>query len=190
MSILEIFILSVGLCFDTFAVSLSSGICLPYISRAQFVKIFLSFALFQSVFTFTGWVLGRSLLGIIGSVDHWVAFLLLAYIGIKMIREGLENKEEVCIDVRKTRILITVSVATSIDALAVGIGLAMTSFTFNRILIASAIILAVTAIAASAGLKGGRYIGSKTGRRSEIFGGLILIAIGLKILVEHLEILS
>jgi putative Mn2+ efflux pump MntP len=66
----------------------------------------------------------------------------------------------------------------------------MTSFTFNRILIASAIILVVTSIAASAGLKGGRYIGSKTGRRSEIFGGLILIAIGLKILVEHLEILS
>lgn len=97
----------------------------------------------------------KSLLGIIGSVDHWVAFLLLVYIGVKMIREGLENKEEVCIDVRKTRILITVSVATSIDALAVGIGLAMTSFTFNRILIASAIILAVTAIAASAGLKGG-----------------------------------
>jgi putative Mn2+ efflux pump MntP len=191
MSILEIFILSVGLCFDTFAVSLSSGICLPYISRAQFAKIFLSFALFQSVFTFTGWVLGKSLLGIIGPVDHWIAFLLLAYIGVKMIREGLENnEEEVCIDVRKTKILITVSVATSIDALAVGIGLAMAKFTFDRILITAAIIFVVTAIAASAGLKGGRYIGTKAGRRSEIFGGLILIAIGLKILVEHLEILS
>src|SRR5512133_2801348 len=108
MTIFEIILLSVGLCFDTFAVSLSSGICLPFISRAHFIKIFLSFALFQSVFTITGWLLGSSVLGLIGSIDHWIAFILLSYIGIKMIREGMEkNDEEVCIDVRKTKTLVT-----------------------------------------------------------------------------------
>lgn len=191
MSILALIILSLGLCFDTFAVSLSSGICLPYVSRTQFVKIFFSFAIFQSLFTLAGWLLGSGLQGLIGSVDHWIAFLLLGYIGVKMIFEGLSKVDDkVCIDVRQTKTLITVSIATSIDALAVGVGLALANLSFSRILLASAIIMVVTAIAASAGLKGGRYIGAKAGRRSEVFGGLILIAIGVKILVEHLEKLS
>jgi len=191
MSILEIFILSIGLCFDTFAVSLSSGICIPYIGRRDFIKIVFSFAIFQSGFTLLGWIMGNSLLKYIGAFDHWIAFTLLAYIGGKMIYESLIKKsEELCIDLRTTKTLIMVSVATSIDALAVGISLAMINLSFAKISAAWLIIALVTALSAIIGIKGGRRIGVKAGKRSELLGGLILIAIGIKILVEHLEILS
>jgi len=191
MSFAELLILAVGLCFDTFAVSLSSGMCLPQIPRWSFIRIVSSFAFFQAMFAFLGWILGQGLDKIIGAFDHWVAFILLAYIGGKMIKEGLTREEnEVCIDVRNLRILLTVSVATSIDAMAVGIGLAVTSLSLSRIGLATGLIFIVTAIASVIGLKGGRFISAKAGKSSEIVGGLILIAIGLKILVEHLEILT
>jgi len=191
MSILEIFILSIGLCFDTFAVSLSSGICIPYIGRRDFIKIVFSFAIFQSGFTLLGWIMGNSLLKYIGAFDHWIAFTLLVYIGGKMIYESLIKKsEELCIDLRTTKTLIMVSVATSIDALAVGISLAMINLSFAKISAAWLIIALVTALSAIIGIKGGRRIGEKAGKRSEILGGIILIVIGVKILVEHLEILS
>lgn len=191
MSFAELLILAVGLCFDTFAVSLSSGMCLPQIPRWSFIRIVSTFAFFQAMFAFLGWILGQGLDKIIGAFDHWVAFILLAYIGGKMIKEGLtREKNEVCIDVRNPRILLTVSVATSIDAMAVGIGLAVTSLSLSRIGMATGLIFIVTAIASVIGLKGGRFISAKAGKSSEIVGGLILIAIGLKILVEHLEILT
>jgi len=191
MSFAELLILAVGLCFDTFAVSLSSGMCLPQIPRWSFIRIVSTFAFFQAMFAFLGWILGQGLDKIIGAFDHWVAFILLAYIGGKMIKEGLTREEnEVCIDVRNPRILLTVSVATSIDAMAVGIGLAVTSLSLSRIGMATGLIFIVTAIASVIGLKGGRFISAKAGKSSEIVGGLILIAIGLKILVEHLEILT
>ena len=191
MSILEIFILSIGLCFDTFAVSLSSGICLPYIGRRDFVKIVAYFALFQSGFTVAGWIMGSSLLKFIGALDHWIAFVLLVYIGGKMVYESLFKKsDDICIDLRLTRTLVTIAIATSIDALAVGISLAMINLSIAKISIAWFFIAIVTALSATVGIKGGRKIGANAGKRSELLGGLILIAIGIKILVEHLEILS
>jgi len=192
MSIFEIFILSLGLCFDTFAVSLSSGICLPFIERKDFVKIVSFFALFQSGFTILGWLAGSSLLTFIGGVDHWIAFILLTYIGGKMVIDGLfkKDEDEICVDLRVTKTLVTVAVATSIDALAVGITLAVIKLSVIKISIAWLFIVATTAISAITGIKGGRKIGAKAGKRSELLGGLILIAIGVKILVEHLEILS
>lgn len=125
MSIFEIFILSVGLCFDTFAVSLSSGICLPYIGKREFIRIVSFFAIFQSGFTLLGWLAGSSILQYIKAVDHWIAFALLVYIGGKMVYESLFKKsDEICVDLRVTRTLVTVAIATSIDALAVGVSLA------------------------------------------------------------------
>lgn len=191
MSIVEVFILAVGLCFDTFAVSLSSGMCLPYIERRDFVKIVAFFALFQSGFTVAGWLMGSSVLDYIGVLDHWIAFALLVYIGGKMVYESLFSKgDEPCVDLRVTKQLVTIAIATSIDALAVGISLAMINMQLERMALAWIIIASVTAISATVGIKGGRKIGTKVGKRSELVGGLILIAIGLKILVEHLEFLS
>ena len=191
MSILEIFILSLGLCFDTFAVSLSSGICLPYIERWTFIKIVSVFALFQSGLTLLGWLAGSTLLNYIGSVDHWLAFVLLFYIGGKMVYGSLFAKsDEICVDLRVTRTLLTVAVATSIDALAVGVTLAIINLSVTKICIAWVFIALTTALSAMAGIKGGRRIGEKAGKRSELLGGVILMAIGIKILVEHLEILS
>jgi len=191
MSILEIFILSLGLCFYTFAVSLSSGICLPYIERWTFIKIVSVFALFQSGLTLLGWLAGSTLLNYIGSVDHWLAFVLLFYIGGKMVYGSLFAKsDEICVDLRVTRTLLTVAVATSIDALAVGVTLAIINLSVTKICIAWVFIALTTALSAMAGIKGGRRIGEKAGKRSELLGGVILMAIGIKILVEHLEILS
>ncbi|MEN6619217.1 MAG: manganese efflux pump MntP family protein [Rikenellaceae bacterium] len=191
MSIFEIFILSVGLCFDTFAVSLSSGICLPYIGKREFIRIVSFFAIFQSGFTLLGWLAGSSILQYIKAVDHWIAFALLVYIGGKMVYESLFKKsDEICVDLRVTRTLVTVAIATSIDALAVGVSLALINLSLTKIFIAWFFIAATTALSATTGIKGGRKIGAKAGKRSELLGGLILIAIGVKILIEHLEILS
>jgi len=191
MNILEILVLAVGLCFDTFAVSLSSGICLPPIRRSEFLKITLTFATIQSLFTLAGWLLGSGLERLISSVDHWIAFSVLFYIGGKMIWEAFSGKdEERCIDIRKFKIMVIAAAATSIDALAVGVTLAVINMPLNSILIASSAIFLTTALASAIGLKWGRKIGIKAGKRSEILGGIILVIIGVKILVEHLNILS
>mgnify|MGYP000847460172 CR=1 FL=1 len=190
MSWIEIILLAIGLCFDTFAVSLSSGMCLPQIPRISFVKIVTTFAIVQSLFTLTGWIAGKGILTLISSVDHWIAFIILVYIGIKMIRESLSNPEDICIDLRNPRILFTASVATSIDALAVGVGLAMASLNILGIAKAGIVIFIFTLLSSVVGIKWGRHVGLKAGKRSGIIGGIILIAIGFKILIEHLEILN
>lgn len=191
MSILEIFILSVGLCFDTFAVSLSSGVCLPYIERKNFIKIITFFALFQSGFTLIGWLAGSTLLLFIGGIDHWIAFFLLFYIGSKMIYGSIFKKgDEICVDLRVTKTLVTVAIATSIDALAVGVSLAVINLPLEKMSVAWLLIATTTSLSATIGIKGGRRIGIKAGKRAEFFGGFILIVIGVKILVEHLGFLS
>ena len=190
MSWAEIILLAIGLCFDTFAVSLSSGMCLPQIPRLSFVRIVSTFASVQAVFALAGWFAGNALLTLISSVDHWIAFIILSYIGLKMIRESLSNPDELCLDIRQPKILITASVATSIDALAVGIGLAMASLDLAEISKSALIIFLFTLLSSVIGIKWGRYVGVRIGKRSGVIGGFILIIIGLKILVEHLEILN
>jgi putative Mn2+ efflux pump MntP len=190
MSGAEIILLAIGLCFDTFAVSLSSGICLPQIPRLAFIRIVLTFASVQAVLTMTGWFAGKGLLSFISPVDHWIAFAILLYIGIKMIKDSMSDDRDVCLDLRRAGVLISASVATSIDALAVGVGLAIASVNLKEIGVASVVIFVATLIASIAGIKWGRYVGLKAGKRSGVVGGVILIAIGIKILVEHLEILN
>lgn len=190
MSYIELFLLAAGLCFDTFAVSLTGGICTRgSLCARQILHIILCFAVFQAGLTFAGWLLGYSVSDYISKVDHWVAFVLLGYIGGKMIVEGCSKKEEEVSgsSLLITRQLVLLSVATSIDAIAVGISLAMVRLSFMKIGITTAMVLACTALASLAGLLGGRRLGSGIGKKSEILGGIILIAIGVKILVEHLS---
>ena len=179
MSYIELFLLAAGLCFDTFAVSLTGGICTQdSLGRRQILKIILCFAVFQAGLSFAGWLLGYS-------VSDYIS---LGYIGVKMIVEGCSREDEAVSksSLLNPRQLVLLSIATSIDAVAVGISLALVKLPFLKIGICTAMVFVCTALASLAGLLGGRRLGASVGKKSEILGGLILIAIGAKILIEHL----
>lgn len=187
MSYPEIFLLALGLSVDTFVVSLSGGVCSGKINFAKMVGIATVFALFQTGFTFVGWFLGYSVIDLISEIDHWIAFALLCYIGGRMIYSSVKEKDDAkCINLSDTRTLVMASVATSIDALAVGISFAMLSLPGIKFITALILILIITAIASIIGLFSGNRVGALFGKRSEIAGGAVLIIIGIKILVEHL----
>jgi len=189
MNFVEILLIAVSLCFDTLAVSIIGGACIHSINLRKRVKIFMSFALFQAGFTFIGWGLGASVSQYISQFDHWIAFLLLLYIGGKMILDTVFHKEEEKgVDLLNTGKLVISSMATSIDALAVGLSFAMTGMKAGDILWSVAVIGVVTAISSIIGLRGGEKLGRLLGNKCNIIGGIILIAIGAKILFEHLSI--
>lgn len=205
MDILSIILIAIGLSMDAFAVSVTNGIIIKDIKMGHALKIGLYFGAFQAVMPIIGWLAGSQFEEYIISIDHWIAFVMLAFIGEKMIWEayGAEDNETetveemcevavskqntVCEDPLRIGRLIVLAVATSIDALAVGI-----SFAFLRVSIiqSAALIGMITFIICFAGV----YIGNKCGcllkRKAEIVGGLILICIGLKILLEHLGIIG
>ena len=203
MTIVEILLLAVSLSFDTFAVSLSCGVSTAFIERKRFIIVVTTFALTQTCFTVGGWLFGAGVVSYIGGIDHWVAFVLLCYVGGKMIWENrghssrsgngycdveggsVEGRDKKKIDIKNNRTLITLSIATSIDALAVGISLAMIAMSEFKVCFLFISIAIVTAMAAIVGLKSGSKIGVRMGNRASIIGGIILIAIGVKILVEH-----
>lgn len=186
MSFIEILLIAVGLCFDTLAVSLVGGACLGDANVWKRAGIVLSFALFQAGFTFIGWLLGSTVSQYIEAFDHWVAFILLAYIGGKMVVEAFSKDEEKPVNLLDTGKLVVASIATSIDALAVGISFAMLHMPMREILFSVLVIGLVTALAAFIGLRGGERLGRLLGKKCNLIGGLILIGIGLKILLEHL----
>ena len=190
MTWVELVLLAISLSFDTFAVSVSGGICLPNCcTRWKRVEIWMSFAIFQTLFALIGLMLGESVIGIIGSFDHWIAFGLLVYLGGKMIKDAFSSQEEgegECLDLMRRKTMVTMSVATSIDALAVGISLAMVELAVVKIVGGLGLIFLITALASIIGLRFGRFIGNRVGGKVTALGGLILISIGIKVLVEHL----
>lgn len=188
MTWIEIFLIAVSLCFDTLTVSLIGGACISGIDWKKVAGIAFSFAFFQGGLTFAGWLLGASVDSYIARYDHWVAFALLAFIGGRMVKESFSGKESASsVNLLNAGSLILASIATSIDAFAVGISFAMSGdFTIGRIAGAVATIAAVTAAAAVAGLCGGRRIGNLLGPRCNLVGGCVLIAIGIRILIGHL----
>ncbi len=176
-------LLGIGLSFDSFAVSVSFGIMKREIrfQQACFVAFFLAF--FQAAFPILGWLIGMSLKNLISAYDHWIAFVLLSLIGIKMINEGMKPfHERQEFNPMQMRYILGISVATSIDALIVGLSF---GFMDTNIFLPSGIIGAVTFIAAMLGMLFGKNISGKKSQRSIIVGGIILILIGLKILAEH-----
>jgi len=185
MDYLSIVFIAIGLSMDSLAVSIVNGLMMPKLKffRAMYIAFFL--ALFQAAMPVLGYLAGSIIEEEIKSIDHWLAFILLAFIGGKMIVEGknapkhIDTRTDYQLSLSK---LITQSIATSIDALAVGI-----SFAFLDIKIYSTafIIGVVTFLFSMIGLRMGKSIGAKTRGRMEIIGGLFLIAIGMKILIEH-----
>jgi len=182
--IITFFLIGIGLSFDSFAVSVSCGLMKREIGfkEAAFIAFFLAF--FQAAFPIIGWLIGSTVKDLISSVDHWIAFGLLAFIGVKMIIEGTK-KDGALTDFNpfKLSVLIGLSVATSIDALVVGLSF---GFLDMPILLPVIIIGIVTFIASMLGMLFGKNIPAKRSRQSLVLGGVILISIGVKILVEHL----
>ena len=189
MGILSILLIAVSLAMDAFAVSISNGISQK---KSRFPEAFataLSFGVFQGVMPFLGWALGSSFSARIEKVDHWIAFALLAFIGIHMIVEAVRGGDscESGSAVFSIKTLLSLSVATSIDALAVGVSFALSGTnTLPGILLAASIIAGVTLIICLAGFYIGRRFGCIFKNKAEIAGGCILTLMGVKILVEHL----
>lgn len=187
MSILEIWLLAISLAIDCFTVSITSGIILHRIRWGIFLKMAFLFGLFQAAMPFLGWLGASRFNHLIETYDHWIAFALLAFLGIRMIREHFKDEEERSFDPTRMKVILTLAVATSIDALAVGISFAFTGFrTLSSLLYPLTAIGIASFVISLAGSLIGVFFGKRFNLRVEIFGGLVLIGIGVKILFEHL----
>ena len=185
MDIVSILLIAVGLAMDAFAVSICKGLAMRSPGPRSMLIIGLWFGGFQALMPVVGYLLGSAFYDLISDYDHWIAFGLLAFIGLNMIRESLsDDDEELDADIGIAT-MIVLAVATRIDALAVGITFAMDG---TDILLPVIVIGAVTMVLSVIGVKIGSKVGSSFGRRAELLGGLILIGIGLKILLEHLGV--
>nr|WP_320118698.1 manganese efflux pump MntP family protein [uncultured Marinifilum sp.] len=184
MELISIYLIALGLSVDSFAASVCSGLAIKNIQFYQAIKIAFFLALFQGGMPIIGWFAGWELKDLIKDFDHWIAFLLLAALGSKMIYESYNNKgSQPNFNPLKTSVLLSMSIATSIDALVVGFSMAIIA---EQIWIPAIIIGLVTFIVSMTGMFLGKKIGAKLRRKSEFFGGFVLICIGLKILIEHL----
>jgi manganese efflux pump family protein len=184
MDYLTITGIALGLCFDTFAVSLSCGVVQYKILFRQALRIAIVLALFQGGLTVAGYFLGTIVSDTLKSIDHWIALGLLSFLGIKMITEGLKDKEfREMPDLTSFKVLFTIAIGTSIDAFAVGISFALLDV---QIWISGFIISTVTFLASMTAIRIGKSAGEKLGERVEITGGIILIALGVKIFLEHI----
>ena len=184
MGLLTILIVALGLSFDTFAVSLSFGVVQNKIMFWQAVKVAILLAIFQAGLLVVGYFLGSFVSDIIKAADHWVALVLLSFLGIRMMIEGIKRKEnDEARDYTRIKELLTVAVGTSIDAFAVGISFALLDL---MIWLSGVIIGIVTFLASMTAIRIGKSAGSKLGQRVEVVGGLILLAIGIKIFLEHM----
>lgn len=184
MDILNITVIALGLAMDAFAVSITSGLTIKNLKIKYAFRIALFFGLFQAFMPLIGWLAGLSLKDFISGFDHWIAFGLLCFIGCRMIYESIKiESSEREINQLNVYFLLVLSVATSIDALAVGI-----SFAFLMISIVTPIIVIgiVTFLLSFIGVFIGNRVGHFFEGKFEIIGGLILIGIGIKILIEHL----
>ncbi len=186
MGLVELFILAVGLSMDAFAVSICKGLSLCRIQPKHMCIAGAWFGGFQALMPLIGYLLGSVFSDIITKYDHWVAFILLAIIGANMIKESLEKDAESCDASMTMKSMFVLAVATSIDALAVGV-----TFAFLDVAIVPAVtfIGVVTFICSAIGVKIGSIFGTKYKSKAELLGGIVLVVIGLKILLEGFGIL-
>jgi putative Mn2+ efflux pump MntP len=178
--------LSCALAMDAFAVALVTGLVLNPVTRRQVFRLAFHFGLFQFLMPLLGWLGGTAVRRYVSGIDHWIAFGLLAFVGGKMLWEGISDRDgetSASNDPTSGWSLVVLSVATSIDALAVGLSLAMLG---SAIVVPAIVIGIVAASFTTLGMFIGRRLSSAWGKRVEVLGGLILIGIGVKILAEHL----
>ena len=186
MSYFEIFFIAIGLSMDAFAVSICKGLSLKKIELKNSLIVGFYFGLFQTIMPLIGYFLGSSLRNFIISIDHWIVFVLLGFIGLNMIMEDDNNSKKISNQGLDFKTMIVLAIATSIDALAVGVTFAF--FKVN-IILAILIIGIITFILSLIGVKIGNKFGDRFQNKAELLGGIILIIMGLKILLEHLNII-
>jgi putative Mn2+ efflux pump MntP len=185
MSFITVLLIAVGLGIDAFSVAIGIGAANNKKSWAPVLRLATAFGLFQFVMPIIGWLAGLTVVEIIESFDHWIAFGLLALVGGKMIREGFEKESaEECEDQTWGWPLLMLSIATSIDALAVGFSFSVLK---NPILLPAVIIGIVCFLMTVTGMVFGKVLAKIFGKKLEIAGGLVLIGIGVKILIEHMR---
>lgn len=186
MELLEIILIAIGLAMDAFAVSICKGLSMKKMSWKKALIVALYFGIFQGLMPVIGYFLGTTFESLVTKIDHWIAFGLLVFIGLNMLKEAFGNDSENCNDNVDFKTMVVLAIATSIDALAVGITFA---FLQANILLASLIIGIITFTICIIGVKIGNKFGDKYERNAEAVGGLILILMGTKILLEHLWII-
>jgi len=186
MDMILLFLIAVGLSMDSFAASIANGLCFKKIKIGNVLKTSLFFALFQGLMPIGGWLVGSILEAYIMKIDHWIAFILLSAIGLKMIWSSVKNKKTGCIRLLALSSILFMSLATSIDAFIIGISI---SFIGYEILFAALIIGLTTFIFSFAGMYIGKVCGRFLENKVEIAGGVILILLGLKILVDHVMLM-
>ena len=182
MGILEPILIAVSLCADCFAVTLCSGVTLGRITFRKVVTVALAFAVIQTGLLLAGWLLGSLVASYVIKASHIIGFLLLLYVGGSMLWEGIRGKEEVR-NLNGWKNVLVGGIATSIDALAVGVANSMEGTTWSGVLPLLVSVFFVTALSAVLGICGGRAIGARAGRWAEIAGGLVLIGIGVWMLL-------
>ncbi len=191
MGFIEIFLIGTGLSMDAFAVSVCKGLGMHRIDYGRALVIALFFGVFQGLMPVIGWALGSAFAVYVTTIDHWIAFVLLAAVGGKMLWDAFHDDGEGCCceddDKLDLRELLMLAIATSIDALAVGI-----SFSFLQIdIVEAAFIIGITTFCLSIiGVVVGNRFGARFEKPAQIVGGIVLIAIGLKILLEHLGLIA
>lgn len=187
MELFELFLIALGLSMDAFAVAICKGLSVQKLQVKHMVLVGAYFGVFQAVMPLIGYFLGSQFQSYIVSVDHWIAFVLLAIIGLSMIREAVSKDEEEVNASFDVKTMVLLAIATSIDALAVGV-----TFAFLNVDIVPAVsfIGIITFVLSMIGVKIGNVFGARFKSKAEIFGGIVLILIGGKILLEHLGILG
>lgn len=183
MGIMELLLIAIGLAMDAFAVSVGKGITLKRVRLSHALTAGVWFGGFQALMPIAGFFLATSFADYVASIDHWIAFGLLTLIGLNMIRETIWGEEESHDNNFGFRTMLLMAIATSIDAMAVGISMA---FLGVNIWTSAAVIGIVTLLLSAAGTYLGHIFGSRLGSKAGILGGIILIAIGIKIVIEHL----
>lgn len=186
MDLFTLFTLAVGLSMDAFAVSICKGLAMKKVTLGKAAIVGLWFGGFQAGMPALGYLLGTQFKDQITAIDHWIAFLLLGMIGMNMIKEARSDEEEETDDSLAVKVMFLLAVATSIDALAVGITFA---FLNVNIVMAALLIGTCTFLISAAGVKIGNIFGTRYKSRAEFAGGVILVLLGIKILLEHLQVL-
>ena len=179
---ITILLIALGLAMDSFSVAIANGLATKTFKITKALKISAFFGFFQAIMPIIGWYAGVYILDLISDFDHWVAFFLLTFIGVRMIYESIRNESDNFVRSHDIKILLILSIATSIDALAVGLSL---SFLEISVLFPAIVIGVVTFLLSFLGVFVGGRFGSILKNKVEVLGGLILIGIGLKILLEH-----
>ena len=190
MNLIETLLLSVSLAIDCFTVSVTSGIILHRIRWGTFLRMAFFFGLFQAMMPFLGWLGASRFQHLIEAYDHWIAFALLAFLGVRMIRAQFKEEETASFNPTSLKVTLALAVATSIDALAIGISFAFVGIRSIASLTYPVVAIGITSFVLSlVGSLIGAYAGRKFKFRMEPVGGIVLICLGVKILLEHLNVL-